>query len=263
MNNNLIIGFIFFSTLALMGCNEEKTSSSELCADFIAKKEYSKAILCLKKNKKIPGDSNLLRIMDIANCYMKLEEIDSAVYYLKLRKKLYPQYTTANQLENIQELYISKTELDSMKKYSLLALSLDSNLYTSNFNLGYYYYNKRKFRKGLPHIEKALLQKTNSLPLLNMLADSFYYLEYFDSALEIYIVLNEGDKTTENCYLNQIGRCYNKLGELKKAIKYFKESLNSCEIEKQDVINDLIRIYSSINNMDSVNYYKKVVIAPN
>jgi len=245
--------FLILLFLSLTACFSN-LNKNEGCDNFIESKNYTQALSCLKSSLK-ENKERLLPLIKIASCYYKLEKYDSSIFYLKQRKIEYPESLTASYYVNLGGSFQKINNLDSMKKYFEIAIALDTSLFDPLFQLGYSFFEIKKYQTAIPYLRKALNKQPKNYSLILMLADSYYYNSEWEKALAIYLYLDEFGKSEKTCHLNNIGHCYYELNEIRKAKKYLIKGIKSCNHEKQIAIKNLISLYDSLNEKDSIKYY--------
>lgn len=203
-------------------------------------KEYSKAIDCFRKANKLNPYCN--SDYYISSIHVKLNNIDSAYFYIKKSFSNRPRY---------QEFFYSILDIAKLKKDTLGILKIHNkfNLHTpspSNWvstskslqGAGYSLSNCVRFlNKGLqeyPNNSDIMQRK------LTILAQSLFDKNQFKLAINNYLKIIKINPNSWITYKN-IGICYYNLGQYKEALNYFNKIINAPELDKTNT-QELIKV---------------------
>lgn len=155
---------------------------------------------------------------NIANCYLRLNDIDKAMQYYHQSLRLdVNNYDTLNNLAN---LYYKLGNLPESKNYYEKSIRINPNNWVSHYNYGNLLVRLNQFHQAINHFEIAKEFSTNNT-LLSNLGFCYYQVGDLKNAVAIFNseLLNIESFSIDMLYT--IGCCFLDYGDLVSAKTYF------------------------------------------
>ncbi len=186
-------------TLALAACSvdqevrkKQAEASRNLGEAYMMENDYTSAYKELRKALELNPDDPFLH-NDLGLVYIAREKPEEAIGHFKEAIKLNPDYAPA--INNLGVAYMAAGEWD--KAIETFKSIMGSLLYATPHyplsNLGWAYYNKKKYRESVKYYKKALKAKPNYVIAMRGLGNTYIAMNRIDKAIEI---LEKGAKLT-------------------------------------------------------------------
>lgn len=147
--------------------------------------------------------------------------------------------------------FIEKDDLVSAKEHLIKSLSFNSKNYYANLFLASIYFNEYNFKEAIDYILK--IYEKDNIETLNILVNSYFALEEFESVIEI---LEEKDELSDD-YKFILGMSYYNLKRFKKASEVFKSGPVLKRTYTEDVLNFKYYLGMSYLEIDDIEKAKR------
>ena len=209
-----------------------------IAAEFYLKNEYyndaTRYYLTL-----IDNNSNFKPVIlqKIGFCYQNLEKYEKAIEYYK-KFELYSENDLWN-LRHLAACYRAIKQPETALEYYLSAVNLSPENIPLNLNIGHCYIETNNYNEALKYYFKVYYLEPNNIRALRPIAWCLFVQKDFEQSRTFYNkILN--NKPTSTDYLN-VGHLEFICGNIKKAISYYKESINTAN----NSIEQFIDIYKN------------------
>ena len=188
-------------------------------------KELKKAKTLYHKSIDLnPGLLNLN--LQLAQIYLKENDLQNAKKYFE--KQLSVSNDSQTAALGLAEIYrVEKDYSRALEQYKI-ALKLDNNNLNVQFKYGKFLLEQGSAAQALKAFENIYKENKLNQELNKLLADTYFNLNRFDKAIDIYkqSLLGFG-KSAE--ILNDLGNCYFKLEQFEEAADFYKKSIKESE----------------------------------
>lgn len=182
----------------------------------IREKKYRAAIASLRKV--VSQRPDMFQAWSaLAQCYRATKQYSLAVEPYEKALDMQPDPKLAY---NLGYCAMKAKRYDTAEIAYLQALQLDPTMVEARYNLSLNYMGAGRYEEAVASFDEMLKMEPASYRAYYSQGLSYYYLGRYDEALEAYDLALE-QKETSNV-LNNIGLVYDKLGQKKKAQKYYK-----------------------------------------
>ena len=137
-----------------------------------------------------------------------------------------------NNIDAITEIaycYDCLTNYNKCIEYYLKAIDIEPLLEVNWYNIGLAYIKTKSYEKAFEALDYSLAIDPSYLSAILAKAHILFYLEKYNEAVEVYKEYLKYDSEYADVFYS-IGECYEKIDDVKNAIKYFSQLLNAQDI---------------------------------
>ena len=231
---------------------------SQLIKCFIKLDQKDSAVFYLEKFKKLVPDS-YDDYRDFGDTYLDLKEYENAITNYKKSLEIKP---APNAYNNLGLAYYKSEKYEEAKKYYRLAIGLQPDYTLAIKNLANVYNSQKRYDTAIYFLKNAFALDPNDIASLTLLVTDLTLTQQKDTAV-FYLKKLENTPIGNIAYSNLIGNCYFALKDYQKSIIYFSKTI--AIDPSSETYNNLGYSYQMLRNYDEAKkyFFKAIDLTPN